>query len=133
MIDRNRIEKILKINGLSSSSPEEEIRSILISARWQEDDVETALTVLRENKVTGASRVDTLHNVFLTDRRLSPEAIEALLGIEVEMTSNDLNSLKVSRNSYSITQLFIIVVLGTVLAAVMVFGTMYINGFGFFH
>lgn len=132
MIDRNRIEKILKINGLSSTSPEEEIRSILISARWEQDDVETALTVLRENKVTGASRVDTLHNVFLSDRRLSPEAIEDLLGIEVEMTSTDLNSLKVSRNNYSFLQIFGIIFYGSLLAVALVLGTMYFNNFGFF-
>jgi len=133
MIDREHIEKILKINGLSPTSADEEIRSVLISAKWHKEDVETALTVLRENINTHESRVDTLHNVFLTDRRLSPEAIESLLGIDVEIDSQELESLRESRRHISFWQVLSIIGYATLLAFGSILVIMYVQNFGVFH
>ena len=133
MINREHIEKILSINGLGTTSPDEEIRSVLISAKWHQEDVETALTVLRENSSTGASHVDTLHNVFLSDNRLSPEAIQALLGIELEISSSDLKNMSVGRQSISFWQVMSIVMYATILAFGSILVVMYIQNFGIFH
>lgn len=133
MIDRSHIEQLLKINGLSPTSPDEEIRSVLISARWHKEDVETAITVLRENTTTHASRVDTLHDVFLTDRRLSPQAIHDLLGIDTSMEGNELEELKSRRHSAYIWQIISIVLFALLIAAGTLLTLMYTEKVGVFY
>lgn len=133
MIDRKHIEQILKLNGLTPTAQDEEIRSVLISARWNKEDVETAITVLRENITTHKSRVDTLHDVFLTDKRLSPEAIHSLLGIDMEVNSTELETLRASRRNLYRWQIFSIFVIALLLAATFILAMMYIEGFGVFH
>ena len=86
MIKRDQIESILKINGVQPTSPDEEIRSVLLSARYSKDEVDTAIMVLRENTKTNKTRVDGLHKVFRSDEALSPEEISQLLGIEIELS-----------------------------------------------
>ena len=133
MIDRTHIEHILKLNGISPTADDEEIRSVLISAKWDEDEVETALTVLRENPTTKESRVDTLRNVFQTDARLSPEAIESLLGIDVEMTSEDIEVRRTRQQQISFWQVMVIIFYGTLLAFASILVVMYVQQFGPFH
>ncbi len=133
MIDRKYIERILKLNGLSPTAPDEEIRSVLISARWNKEDVETAITVLRENINTHKSRVDTLHDVFLTDQRLSPEAIHSLLGIDIEVNSSELQTLRASRRNLYRWQVVSIFIISLLIAATAILGMMYAEGFGAFH
>lgn len=133
MIDRNHIERILRLNGLNPTAADEEIRSVLISAKWHKDDVETALTVLRENMTTHKSHVDTLQNVFLSDKRLSPEAIQSLLGITVEASSRELQSFRESRRHMSLWQAFSIMFYATVLALTFILVIMYVQHFGIFH
>lgn len=133
MIDRGHIEQILKLNGLSATAPDEEIRSVLISARWNKEDVETAITVLRENTTTHKSRVDTLHDVFLTDKALSPEAIHSLLGIDVEVNSSELHSLRNSRRNLYRWQLLSIFLIALFLAFSSILAMMYMQELGPFH
>lgn len=133
MIDRTHIEQILKLNGLPPTAADEEIRSVLISARWNKEDVETAITVLRENVNTHKSRVDTLHDVFLTDKKLSPEAIHSLLGIDVQVDSKELETLRVSRRNLYYWQILSIFVIAILIAFTLVLGMMYMTGFGVFH
>ena len=133
MIDRTHIEQILKLNGLAPTAADEEIRSVLISARWNKEDVETAITVLRENINTHKSRVDTLHDVYLTDKKLSPEAIHSLLGIDVQVDSNELETLRISRRNLYHWQVLSIFVIAILVAITLVLGMMYMTGFGFFH
>jgi hypothetical protein len=85
MIDRDFIERYLAINGIEPSAPDDQIKKVLFSAQWHEEDVETALTVLREDAQTHETHVDSLHKVFHTDDRLQPETISSLLGIDVDL------------------------------------------------
>lgn len=133
MIDRKYIERILKLNGLTPTAQDEEIRSVLISARWTEEDVRTAITVLRENTTTHKSRVDTLHDVFLTDTRLSPEAIHSLLGIDVEVNSSELEELRSSRRNLYYWQILSIFIIAALIATTAILAMMYAEGFGVFH
>lgn len=87
MIRRAQIEKILQVNGVSLSSPDDHIRSVLFSARFNKDEVDTAIMVLREDKTTKQVRVDGLHKVFRTDEALQPQEISELLGIEVDAST----------------------------------------------
>lgn len=133
MIDRKHVEQLLKVNGLSPTAADEEIRSVLISARWHKEDVETAITVLRENVNTHQSRVDTLHDVFMTDRRLSPEAIHSLLGIDMEVNTSDLEIMRSKRQSLYMWQTISIFLMAFVIAAGMVLALMYTQGIGLFY
>ncbi len=133
MIDRKNIEQILRLNGLSQTAEDEEIRSVLISARWNKEDVETAITVLRENVKTHASRVDKLHDVFFADKALSPEAIHALLGIDVQVNSSEMDSLRARRQSAYRWQLISIFVFSILIAFVSITAMMYWQKAGPFH
>ncbi len=133
MIDRTHIEQILRLNGLQPTAADEEIRSVLISARWHKEDVETAITVLRENVNTRTSRVDTLHDVFLTDNRLSPEAIRSLLGIDVELGVSELETLRQSRQNLYMWQIISIFMIAVATAAILIVFMMYSQKVGFFH
>ncbi len=133
MIDRTHIEQILKLNGLAPTAADEEIRSVLISARWNKEDVETAITVLRENINTHKSRVDTLHDVFLTDKKLSPEAIHSLLGIDVQVNSDELETLRVGRRNLFRWQILSIFIIAILIAITFILGMMYMGAFGIFH
>lgn len=133
MIDRKNIEQILRLNGLSETAPDEEIRSVLISARWNKEDVETAITVLRENTKTHASRVDKLHDVFFADRALSPEAIHSLLGIDVEVNSSELNNLRARRKNIYQWQLISIFIFSVLIAFASITAMMYWQESGPFH
>jgi hypothetical protein len=86
MINRQAVEQYLQVNNVAPTAPDQEIKEVLLRAKWHEDDVDTALTVLRENNITNDHHVDTLHQVFHSDERLKPETISALLGIDVDMS-----------------------------------------------
>ena len=87
MIDRKHIEKFLELNGLSPDAPDEEIKSLLLSARWHNDDVETALVVLREHPKTKRQHIDSMYNITSSDKKISPDTLNALLGIDVNVHS----------------------------------------------
>lgn len=133
MIDRRHIEQILRLNGLSPTAADEEIRSVLISARWQKEDVETAITVLRENVNTHQSRVDTLHDVFMTDKHLDTEQIQALLGIDMKVGTSDLDQLRASRRHMYVWQIISIFLLAIVIALGFILTMMYMTQSGIFY
>lgn len=100
MIEKRNIEAFLRVNGIPATAKDEEIRSVLISARWNNNEVDTALMVLKENTKNQETHVDTLHKVFNTDNRLSSAEISALLGIDVQLSNDDVNDVnKKFRNS----------------------------------
>lgn len=84
-IDKGLIENILKANGVSMESGDDEIKSLLFSARWHEDDIDTALFVLRNDKDNNKQRIDAVYDDdFRLQDRMRPETISAMLGIEVD-------------------------------------------------
>lgn len=122
MISREHVERILRLNGVDPSASDEEIKSVLISAKWHDDDAELGVMVLRENKVTHKERVDTLHKVFTSDERLKPETISSLLGIDVDMNSKELETLRVRKRQISLGQMLTIASLAMVIA----FGSLFV-------
>lgn len=131
MISPQHIESLLKINGLEKTAPDEEIRSVLISARFKEDEVETALMVLRENTETKQTKVDGLHKVFRSDQVLNSSEISNLLGIDVTVKNIANVSVKKQRVTLFQTALFWLVSFS--LAAVSVLFYMYAHQMGLFH
>lgn len=134
MLERSHIEQLLRVNGVKESAPDEEIKSVLVSARWHKKDVETALLVLRENTKSHETHVDSLHKVFQTDDRLHPETITALLGIDVFVPKTEIP--RRSSNylaGLSFIQVLQITCTSVFLATVFVLGFMYHLQMGIFH
>jgi hypothetical protein len=92
MLEKDNIEAFLRVNGIAPTAKDEEIRSVLLSARWNHDEVDTALMVLKENIKDQTTHVDTLHKVFNSDKRLSAAEISSLLGITVNIANNEVNT-----------------------------------------
>lgn len=134
MLQREHIEKLLELNGVSLDASDEEIKSVLISARWHKDDVETAVLVLRENSVTHKQHVDSLHKVFRTDERLRPETVSALLGINMHVDKNELARQKnAAKPQVRLPQMLSIVFFSMCLAVLFVSALMWRLDMGVFH
>ena len=133
MISRPLVERILAVNGIEPSAEDEMIKSVLIEANWHADDVETALTVLRENTATHIERVDSLHKVFRTDDRLKPETITALLGIDVEVKNPDELRLERTTHQTFFSQALSIGLVSIGLALLVAIGGMWFWEIGIFH
>tara|TARA_B100000508_G_scaffold37715_2_gene29506 strand:- start:2057 stop:2482 length:426 start_codon:yes stop_codon:yes gene_type:complete len=131
MIAREQVEAILKINGVTPTAPDEEIRSVLMSARYSKDEVDTAIMVLREDVKTKQTRVDGLHKVFRSQEALNSSEIANLLGIDTDVT----NKVDVEvRNRAAVTlQYTLIWFLSLALALGGILGYMYLNSIGVFH
>lgn len=110
MMERDAIEKILRINGLSASSPDEEIRAVLSSARFTAQDADAAIVLLRQAPdqfpAPASSSAVALKKVFQTDGTLNPKEISELLGIEVDITDHIIErrreALRASRINYPV-------------------------------
>lgn len=127
MIDRQHIENLLRMNGLEPTAPDEEIKEILIRARWHEDDVETALVILREDPKSKSSHVDTLHNIFNTNEKLAPDTLNAILGIDVEVNDVIERHRKTMQATYNKQIISLIVVSVLLAAAFLIMVVMYFN------
>lgn len=130
MMNKNQIETILKINGASVSSPDEVIRSVLLSARYKKDEVDTAIMVLRENTKTNKTRVEGLHKIFRTDETLKPNEISQLLGIDVNI--NDKVEPKSKAREVNGFQFVLIWILSVVCAVAGILIYMYLHKVGIF-
>jgi len=131
ILQKKHIETILKINGVSSNSPDEEIRSVLLSARYDDDEINTAIMVLRENLKTKETTVDGLHKVFRTHNSLKSHEISSLLGIDVEINELPIHSVKTNENEFKHSLIFVII--AVTIAAIGVFTAMYWYKVGVFY
>ena len=134
MFKKEHIEKMLRLNGVSLDDPDDVIKSVLISAQWHEDDVEAAVLVLRENKDSHETHVDSLHKVFRSDERLRPETISSLLGIEMDLSSKDIEvRRKRVHQPLMPSQVLVMAVISLVLSLIFVFAAMWYLETGLFH
>lgn len=133
MIEKRNIEAFLKVNGIPPTAKDEEIRSVLISARWNQNEVDTALMVLRENVKSQKSHVDTLHKVFNSDDRLNSSEISALLGIDVHLSSEDVTDVNTKRKTIENHQALIAFVLSVIIAATSLGYMLFVEKAGVFH
>jgi hypothetical protein len=131
MADRRHIESILKVNGIAPTAADEEIKSVLLSARFNDDEVDAALMILRENTKTNETRVDGLHKVFRTDKGLQPAEITKLLGIDIELTSAE--TVNTDPRRFSLFELVLLSLASSLLAIVCLLMYMYSEGIGWFH
>lgn len=133
MFERSQLEKLLKVNGVEASAPDDEIKSVLLSARWHKNDVETALLVLRENKISHETHVDSLHKVFRSDDKLRPETISALLGIDVDIPQGSIEAKLGHKRYISMGQILQICAVSVCLSLLFVLGSMWFLEMGIFY
>ena len=131
MIDRSHVEAILKVNGVTPAAPEEEIRSVLLSARYHKDEVDTAIMVLREDTNTKKTRVDGLHKVFRSDQALNSNEIAQLLGIEVDIS--DRIEARSNANRISYVYYVVLWLLSVFFATGIILFYMHMHQVGVFH
>lgn len=134
MFERQQIEKMLVAHGINPTAADEEIRAVLVSAEWHEDDIEAAIYVLRDNNHNNQSHVDALHQVFRTDERMRPETIKALLGIDIDINSRDvIKHKRHARGKLALSQIINISLTSIALAVVCLLLAMWYMKVGFFH
>lgn len=131
MIDREHIERLLKLNGLEETAADEEIKSILLSARYKEHEVDAALMVLRENKDTNRKKIDGLHKIFRTDDLLDSKEISDLLGIDINLEDRVVAGSSAREMPMLGQVLLSIVAVLVALTALILY--MYIEDIGLFH
>ncbi len=135
MFERSQVEKLLSLNGVNTEASDEEIKSVLLSARWHKDDIEAAVLVLRENKITHQTHVDSMHKVFRSDERMRPETVSALLGIEMNVSSSELSSSARKAASRGVTprQMMLVAFISLALSLIFVMAAMWHLEMGLFH
>jgi hypothetical protein len=133
MMDVRHIESLLRINGLQKTASNEEIRSVLLSARFKDDEIDTALMVLRENTDTKETKFEGLHKVFRSDQALKPDEISRLLGINVDIKETIRCEDRRPQRNFSFLQMFVIWLTSIIIAIAGVLFYMYSNQMGVFH
>lgn len=133
MFDRNQLETFLRINGMTPFNKNEEIKSLLLSAKWGKEDVDTALMVLKENKTNNETTIDTVHKVFRSNERLTPAEIQSLLGIDVEVSDSKALTYAEERLVMERRSTRAAMILAVFIAVVSVLYVMRLEGAGVFY
>lgn len=131
MFQKNQIETILKINGVSINATPEEIKEVLLRASYNDQEIEAAIAALRNSPKEDSVKFSDLQKIFVTSDALKPAEISALLGIEVRVGSVEINHDR--KRELSIYQILVVTVLATVIALVGIATAMYIYKVGLFH
>jgi hypothetical protein len=80
MLDRQRAQQILKVNGITSDVTSEQARELLMQAGWCEADV----SILEEKK--SLVQKESMQTLVKSDNALTPQNVSALLGIDMLVT-----------------------------------------------
>lgn len=85
MPDQQFLKRFLKLNEVSTDSSDEEIHTVLQGAKWTEEEIQTALALIRGNPVDLGIMAVTKKNatLFRPDMNLSSERLSSLLGVDV--------------------------------------------------
>lgn len=86
MVSREGIINLLEVNGIPQSAPTEQIRSVLLGARYSPEEVDSALAILREDLSDQQIQQDGKHKLLSTET-LAPEEVQRLLGVSVNASS----------------------------------------------
>lgn len=133
MMNKKQLESLLKINGVPPTAPKEVIRSVLISARYTDNEIDTAITILsQETEINPADpNANGLHKIFRSDQSLKSEEISELLGIDI--TVGNIEGKNIKNRNLSTREVVIICVTSVLLALIGIIFYMYIYDAGFFH
>ncbi len=84
-MNRNQLRTILKINGLSEDASDDEIRAVLVHARYSENEIESALVILQEAGELPNPQTVGLHSVMYTGNTLRANEVVSLLGVDMNV------------------------------------------------
>lgn len=133
MYDRKHIERVLKINGLTPEAGDEEIRAVLLAARYRDDEVDQAVRVLRENAALEDARdAKLVHKIMRTDSGLSASEVSKLLGIDVPVQAL-VTPERERLNRFTGVHVAVIAILSLLIAGIGLGLAMYAQGFGVFY
>lgn len=134
MISRELVENFIKVNGVSPTAPDEKIKEIFLKAQWHDDDVETALSILRENE-RNEVRKDVVHQVFRSEEKLDDKAIKSLLGISVDFSGHEdaMADAEYKRSGPSAVTMVVLSLIALLVSLLFVFFAMYQLEMGLFH
>ena len=134
MIKKSLIENFLRLNGIPLNAEDEVIRSALVEAKWHEEDVEVALLVLKGNKKDDTVEVTAARQLFHSDARVAPETLSSLLGVTVNIDSNQLYAVYQDDKQYEpVTHPFLMTMFLVAGAFVIGLAMMYAMKIGPFH
>ncbi|MEX0930780.1 MAG: hypothetical protein WDZ68_00625 [Candidatus Paceibacterota bacterium] len=107
MFIKEHIERIVRVNGLSHDSSDEEIREAIGYAKGL--NLNEAIAIFREDKdaieYLENKKPDFQDNLLAVSGRLRPDSIKRLLGIDLEIDYEKLNIAREGRKSVSIWQI----------------------------
>jgi|GEM_PF-6110898 hypothetical protein len=85
MPDRAFINNFLKINGVSADASDVQVGRVLKDAHWTDDEIKTALTILRGDVDDSGIVAVTKHDaaLFRPDIDISSRQLSRLLGVDV--------------------------------------------------
>lgn len=133
MLTREAVENFLRVNGVEPSDPEDKIKSVLLSANWEDDDVDTAVFVLRESD-QAVTRTKQLNTLFHSDQKLDPSSVGQLLGISMEASHGRPGVTVVNpKRRLTLRGLLTIILISIGLSAAVMYGGMYYLELGPFH
>ncbi len=133
MIDKDQVKTLLEIHGVSTNSSKDEIRTILLSAQYENTEIEEAILALFDAPIDkSVARHDGLHKIFYTDDLLKPEEVSALLGIDIEVSNLSIKTPKRTQKFYEYQNFMILVLAVCIAVGVLVYG-MYATNSGPFH
>ena len=132
MMDKNHIERVLKVNGLSSAASDNEIREILLGAHYCESEVDSAISILRNNLSAESAEAGSIHKIFNSDSVLSSGEISKLLGIDVKVSEIG-DAPKRDTSTIGFLGHMLIWLIASVVAVFGVVVAMYTLDFGIFH
>lgn len=152
------INQNLSMLGVTSETPIDEARSTLREARFTDEEIETAVTLLQTTTTTSAAPVESpipssasltpptlvstsmasdervlaTRKLFRTQQALQPDEIQQLLGVEVAI---DTRLVEIERRGdyLSILQYVLVWFFSVLIAVCGIMFYMYINHVGFFH
>ena len=134
MVEKSHVEQLLKINGVLSDASDDEIKSVLVRARWHEKDVEQAIALLKNNLTEEAKKTDPFQTLFKNDAKLRPDLISSLLGVDITILKNDVVINKKDKVPHvSLRLLCEIIFVSIVLSCASLFAAMWYLEMGVFH
>jgi hypothetical protein len=131
MIKPEHLLSVIKINGLSLESSDEEILNVLVAAHYLREEAQETLQLIRHKITPSDTRTDGLHKIFFSDIHLQPQEVSHLLGINIEVTSRVQSNRRTT--NISPMQFIAIWFVSLVIALTGILFYMYLNEIGLFH
>jgi hypothetical protein len=141
MHDPQFIKRFLKLNEISADATDEQIVAVLKRAKWTDDEISTALTLVRGNPVdVGVVAVSKKNmTLFRPDMNFSSERLSSLLGVDVVIDPTKVRdahsrALIDKRRAHRELLLWALVItLSTILATVVLWTMFYFMELGPYH